>query len=144
MGAVKADLHAKERRLAETYALDTPDGVKKLFADTHALRSLVEGGDFDAVGLLLDMAKAMELAKLTKRQREVLYWRYEKDLSQDTTSEILLVKHTSIIDVENTAFRDIAAVYEAWARRGEGYSVSDVLESSLAQWSEGVDDNGSI
>lgn len=134
MGAIKADLHAKERRLAETYALDTPDGVKKLFADTHALRSLVEGGDFDAVGLLLDMAKAMELAKLTERQREVLYWRYEKDLSQEMVGEMLLVKHTSIIDVEKTAFRDIAAVYEAWARRGEGYSVSDVLESSLAQW----------
>lgn len=144
MGAVKADLHAKERRLAETYALDTPDGVKKLFADTHALRSLVEGGDFDAVGLLLDMAKAMELAKLTKRQREVLYWRYEKDLSLEMVGEVLRVKLQSVDDVENTAFRDIAAVYEAWARRGEGYSVSDVLESSLAQWSEGVDDNGSI
>lgn len=144
MGAVKADLHAKERRLAETYALDTPDGVKKLFADTHALRSLVEGGDFDAVGLLLDMAKAMELAKLTKRQREVLYWRYEKDLSQEMVGEMLLVKHTSIIDVEKTAFRDIAAVYESWARRGEGYSVSDVLESSLAQWTEGVGESESI
>lgn len=138
MGAVKADLRAKSRRLAETYALDTPDGVKKLFSHTHALRKLVEGGDFDAVDLLLDMATAVEMAKLTKRQREVLYWRYELDLSQDMTAEILSVKHTSIIDVENTAFRDIAAVYESWARRGEGYAVSDVLESSLAQWSEGV------
>jgi DNA-directed RNA polymerase specialized sigma24 family protein len=134
MGAVKADLHAKERRLAETYALDTPDGVKKLFADTHALRSLVEGGDFDAVGLLLDMAKAMELAKLTKRQREVLYWRYEKDLSTEMVGEIVGIRHPNVIGAESLAFRDIAAVYEAWARRGEGYSVSDVLESSLAQW----------
>lgn len=134
MGAVKADLHAKERRLAETYALDTPDGVKKLFADTHALRSLVEGGDFDAVGLLLDMAKAMELAKLTKRQREVLYWRYEKDLSAEMVGDILNIRHPNVIGAESLAFRDIAAVYEAWARRGEGYSVSDVLESSLAQW----------
>lgn len=144
MGAVKADLHAKERRLAETYALDTPDGVKKLFADTHALRSLVEGGDFDAVGLLLDMAKAMELAKLTKRQREVLYWRYEKDLSQEMVGEMSRVTQHTISKIEDNAFRDIAAVYEAWARRGEGYSVSDVLESSLAQWSEGVDENESI
>ena len=134
MGAVTADLHAKERRLAETYALDTPDGVKKLFADTHALRSLVEGGDFDAVGLLLDMAKAMELAKLTKRQREVLYWRYEKDLSTEMVGEIVGIRHPNVIGAESLAFRDIAAVYEAWARRGEGYSVSDVLESSLAQW----------
>lgn len=134
MGAVKADLHAKERRLAETYALDTPDGVKKLFADTHALRSLVEGGDFDAVGLLLDMAKAMELAKLTKRQREVLYWRYEKDLSTEMVGEIVGIRHPNVIGAESLAFRDIAAVYEAWARRGEGYSVSNVLESSLAQW----------
>lgn len=134
MGAVKADLHAKERRLAETYALDTPDGVKKLFADTHALRSLVEGGDFDAVGLLLDMAKAMELAKLTKRQREVLYWRYEKDLSQEMVGELLNRNQKTISESEELSFRDIAAVYEAWARRGEGYSVSDVLESSLAQW----------
>ena len=134
MGAVKADLHAKERRLAETYALDTPNGVKKLFADTHALRSLVEGGDFDAVGLLLDMAKAMELAKLTKRQREVLYWRYEKDLSTEMVGEIVGIRHPNVIGAESLAFRDIAAVYEAWARRGEGYSVSDVLESSLAQW----------
>lgn len=134
MGAVKADLHAKERRLAETYALDTPDGVKKLFADTHALRSLVEGGDFDAVGLLLDMAKAMELAKLTKRQREVLYWRYEKDLSQEMVGELLNRNQKTISESEELSFRDIAAVYESWARRGEGYSVSDVLESSLAQW----------
>lgn len=144
MGAVKADLHAKERRLAETYALDTPDGVKKLFADTHALRSLVEGGDFDAVGLLLDMAKAMELAKLTKRQREVLYWRYEKDLSQEMVGGLLKSSHQNIDKVEMAAFRDIAAVYEAWARRGEGYSVSDVLESSLAQWSEGVGEDGAV
>lgn len=135
MGAVKADLHAKERRLAETYALDTPDGVKKLFADTHALRSLVEGGDFDAVGLLLDMATAVEMAKLTKRQREVLYWRYELDLSLEMVGEILGIKNNTVSITESVAFRDIAAVYESWARRGEGYAVSDVLESSLAQWS---------
>ena len=98
------------------------------------MRSLVEGGDFDAVGLLLDMAKAMELAKLTKRQREVLYWRYEKDLSQEMVGELLISTQQNIDKVEMVAFRDIAAVYESWARRGEGYSVSDVLESSLAQW----------
>lgn len=134
MGAVKADLHAKERRLAETYALDTPEGVKKLFAETHALRSLVEGGDFDAVNLLIDMAKAMEMAKLTKRQREVLYWRYEKDLSLEMVGDILGIFHQNVDQAELLAFRNIAAVYESWARRGEGYSVSDVLESSLAQW----------
>lgn len=144
MGAVKADLHAKERRLAETYALDTPEGVKKLFAETHALRSLVEGGDFDAVNLLIDMAKAMEMAKLTKRQREVLYWRYEKDLSQEMVGELLNRNQKTISESEELSFRDIAAVYEAWARRGEGYSVSDVLESSLAQWSEGVNESESI
>lgn len=144
MGAVKADLHAKSRRLAETYALDTPDGVKKLFSHTHALRKLVEGGDFDAVDLLIDMATAVEMAKLTKRQREVLYWRYELDLSQEMVGELLGRNQKTISEIEELAFRDIAAVYESWARRGEGYAVSDVLESSLAQWSEGLVENESV
>ena len=141
MGAVKADLHAKSRRLAETYALDTPDGVKKLFSHTHALRKLVEGGDFDAVDLLIDMATAVEMAKLTKRQREVLYWRYEMDLSQEMVGEMLRIMHHAVSKVEDRAFNDIAAVYESWARRGEGYAVSDVLESNLAQWSAESDGN---
>lgn len=144
MGAVKADLHAKSRRLAETYALDTPDGVKKLFSHTHALRKLVEGGDFDAVDLLIDMATAVKMAKLTKRQREVLYWRYEMDLSQEMVGELLGRNQKTISEIEELAFRDIAAVYESWARRGEGYAVSDVLESSLAQWSEGVGEDESV
>lgn len=141
MGAVKADLHAKSRRLAETYALDTPDGVKKLFSHTHALRKLVEGGDFDAVDLLIDMATAVEMAKLTKRQREVLYWRYEMDLSQEMVGEMLRIMHHAVSKVEDRAFNDIAAVYESWARRGEGYAVSGVLESNLAQWSAESDGN---
>jgi hypothetical protein len=84
MGAVKIDTHAKERSLDAKYpALDTPTNLRILLSDYHALVNRQYMGDYDAVVLLVDLRKAVEMAQLTGRQSEALRLVYEEDLTQE-------------------------------------------------------------
>jgi len=118
------DTNAKERALEQRYALDNPDGVKRLLRDYHALVERQYDGDYDAVILLVDLATAIEKAGLTERQREALTLVYFEDLSQVEAGERMGVRQDTVSKLVKSALAKIASVYEAWARMGEGYAIT--------------------
>jgi hypothetical protein len=84
LGAVKIDTQSKERSLDAKYpALDTPQNLRILLSDLHALKVRQFQGDYSAVDILVDLRKAIELAQLTGRQSEALKLVYEEDLTQE-------------------------------------------------------------
>jgi hypothetical protein len=83
MGSVKRDLDINERSLEEKYpALDSPANLRILLSDLQPLINRQYMGDYDAVILLTDLRKAIDMAKLTGRQSEALKLVYEEDLTQ--------------------------------------------------------------
>jgi hypothetical protein len=84
MGSIKRDLHVNERSIEEKYpALDSPQNLRILLGDYHALKIRRFNGDTSASDILIDLRKAIELAQLTGRQSEALRLVYEEDLTQE-------------------------------------------------------------
>ena len=84
IGHVKRDLHIAERNIDAKYlALDQPANLRILLSDYHALLLRRFNGDTAASDILIDLAKAVELARLTERQSEALRLVYEMDLTQE-------------------------------------------------------------
>lgn len=131
MGSVKIDTHTKERSLDVKYhALDSADGVRQLLGDYHALCERRYKGDYAASDILIDLHTAIERAGLTNRQRLALRLVFVDDLTQ-TDAGIALGRLTGKQSSKQTVNRLIAVatakiawVYEYWARRGEGYSLT--------------------
>lgn len=125
MGAVKRDMHAGERRLAERYALDNPSGVRLLLSEYHALQERQYQGDTDAIILLADLSTAINTAGLTDRQRQALTLVYVEDLTQAKAGEVMggLAKQNVDNYIDN-AIDKIAEIYFYWAGHGEGYSIT--------------------
>lgn len=111
MGSVKIDLSTKEKRWNDNYPLDKPYGVYALFSNIHYIREMrFLKGDFDACILLIDLDIAIAEADLTKRQREVLYWVFEKDLTQQEVAAKLGISQQAVSDHINSAIRKIAFI----------------------------------
>jgi RNA polymerase sigma factor (sigma-70 family) len=124
VGAVKVDLSQKERALDAKYpALDSPENLRILLSDYHALLNRQYQGDYDAVVLLADLQNAVELAKLTERQSEALRLVYEEDLTQEEAGKLMGIAQNSVSEAVDRAVENIAEVYWFWSRHGEGYSV---------------------
>lgn len=117
------DTNAKERALEQRYALDNPDGVKRLLRDYHALVERQYDGDYDAVILLVDLATAIEKAGLTDRQRQALTLVYFEDLTQADAGERMSASKQTVNRLVTVATAKVARVYEVWARMGEGYAL---------------------
>jgi DNA-directed RNA polymerase specialized sigma24 family protein len=84
MGAVKIDTQSKERALDAKYAaLDTPQNLRILLGDYHALKIRRFNGDTAASDILIDLRKAIAMSQLTGRQSEALRLVYEEDLTQE-------------------------------------------------------------
>jgi predicted DNA-binding protein (UPF0251 family) len=124
MGSIKRDLHVNERSLAEKYpALDSPANLRILLSDYHALVNRQYMGDYDAVVLLVDLRKAIDMAQLTGRQSEALRLVYEEDLTQEEAGRRMGVIRESIKTYVEDAIEKIAEVYFYWANHGEGYAL---------------------
>lgn len=124
MGSVKRDLHINERSLEAKYpALDSPANLRILLSDYHALINRQYQGDYDAVVLLADLRKAIELAELTGRQSEALRLVYEEDLTQEEAGRRLGIAQKNVSEAVDRAIENIAEIYWYWARHGEGYRV---------------------
>jgi RNA polymerase sigma factor (sigma-70 family) len=124
MGAVKVDLSQKERALDAKYpALDSPENLRILLSDYHALLNRQYQGDYDAVVLLADLETAISMAKLTERQSEALRLVYEEDLTQEEAGKLMGIAQNSVSEAVDRAVENIAEVYWFWSRHGEGYSV---------------------
>jgi DNA-directed RNA polymerase specialized sigma24 family protein len=125
MGAVKIDTQSKERSLDAKYpALDNPTGLRILLSDYHALLNRQYQGDYDAVVLLVDLRKAIEMAQLTGRQSEALRLVYEEDLTQEEAGKRMGVHRLVVQEHVEKAIEAISEVYYYWSHHGEGYGIN--------------------
>jgi DNA-directed RNA polymerase specialized sigma24 family protein len=81
-------------------------------------------GDYDAVVLIADLRKAVEMAELTGRQSDALRWVYEEDLTQAEAGRRMGMTRQGVEQHVNNAIDAIADVYWYWARHDEGYTVT--------------------
>lgn len=134
MGVSKFDTESAHRRLSARYALDNPTGVRLLLKETSALRSRRFNGDYAACDILIDLETAISQAGLTDRQRQALRLVFEEDLTQSEAGKRMGVQQNTVAVSLRVALKKIAAVYESWAWRDEGYSLSKmhVIEN---EWS---------
>jgi DNA-directed RNA polymerase specialized sigma24 family protein len=124
MGAVKIDTQAKERSLDQRYpARDTPQNLRILLSDYHALLGRQYQGDYSAVVLLVDLRKAIEMAQLTGRQSEALRLVYEEDLTQEEAGKRMGIAQNSVSEATDRAIEAISEVYFYWSHHGEGYGI---------------------
>jgi len=120
---VSIDTEKRERALDERYALDSPEGVRLLLSEYHALEERQYMGDYDAVVILADLRIALERADLTERQRQAVHYVYFEDRTQSETAKMLGVRQDTIsVNLERAETR-IARIYENWALKDEGYSL---------------------
>lgn len=99
--------------------------MRKLLRDYYALIERQYLGDYDATVILVDLAEAIERARLTKRQRQALYYVYVRDLTQEKAAEYMNgVTRQNVADLLAKAEAAIAEQFEAWAWMGEGYEIS--------------------
>lgn len=118
MGSVQIDIHKKEHSLEQKYPLHTSDGVIAFLKNIHYLREARLKGDIDSAILLLDFMDAVKKANLTRREREVLYYRFEKGYSVKETSKLLDISIQSV----NVYMKRGATRIANYLAETEGYS----------------------
>jgi RNA polymerase sigma factor (sigma-70 family) len=122
IGSVKIDTQAKERSLDAKYpALDSPANLRILLSDYQALLNRQYQGDYDAVVLLVDLRKAIEMAQLTGRQSEAIRLVYEEDLTQEEAGKRMGISQQAVDQHVSNAIEAIADIYFYWSHHGEGY-----------------------
>lgn len=80
--------------------------------------SLVERrflGDMVAIDTLIDLERAIELAELTERQKETIYYRYMRGFSPKESAEKIGIARTTLVEHEQMAINAINEVYIMWA-----------------------------
>jgi DNA-directed RNA polymerase specialized sigma subunit len=102
--------------------------LRILLSDYHALLNRQYQGDYDAVVLLTDLYKAIELAQLTGRQSEALRLVYEEDLTQEEAGKLMGIGQDVVSYHVERAIEAIAEVYYYWSRHGEGYCAPNTTE----------------
>jgi DNA-directed RNA polymerase specialized sigma24 family protein len=135
MGATNHDKQAQHRAYEQRYALDNADGVRLLLSDYHALVSRQYRGDYAATDVLIDLATAIDRAGLTDRQRQAIALVFFEDLTQADAGDRMGVRQDTVSKLVKSALVKIAAVYEKWAWRGEGYALTKRHEI-VNEWSE--------
>lgn len=108
MGSVKIDLSTKEKRLEESFPLDTTKGVYALLTQLHRVReSRFLRGDYDASIMLIDFCQALADTNLTQRQRQVITYVFIFDLTQTEVAKNLSISQQAVSDHVNTAIQKV-------------------------------------
>jgi DNA-directed RNA polymerase specialized sigma24 family protein len=107
--------------------LDTPQNLRILLSDYHALINRQYQGDYDAVVMLIDLRKAIDRAQLTGRQSEALRLVYEEDLTQEEAGKRMGVGRRAVGYFVEDAIEAISEVYFYWSHHGEGYAMNGGL-----------------
>lgn len=89
--------------------------AKAILSNIHALEERRYKGDTAASDTLIDFLKAVNIANLTDRQSEAIRLRYDEDLTQVKTAELMEVTQQAVELYERTAIKKIDEVYEMWA-----------------------------
>jgi DNA-directed RNA polymerase specialized sigma subunit len=80
----------------------------------HRVRGdMFSRGDYDSLILLLDFNESVKGAKLTCRQKQVVYYAYEQDLRQDEIAGILGISQQGVSDHLNAAARKISSYIQS-------------------------------
>ena len=122
MGVVKRDINLRERQLQIRYKLADPQAVKRLLSNYDDLYNhrYFEGEAY--CDILMDIDKAMELAKLTEKQKLALkYGNSSNGYTWEEASKLTGMSVTTLRRCEFLALRKIASVFEYWGNVGEGY-----------------------
>ncbi|AHD06461.1 hypothetical protein [Paenibacillus larvae] len=115
MGSVKIDIHEKDRKYTQTYALNTPKGVARLLRDRYRIAERRFKGDTAASDILIDLSSAIESAGLTQRQAEALALVHGKwQLTQSEAAEVMDVKQPMISQLLREVYGKLAAIYRKW------------------------------
>jgi peroxiredoxin len=115
----------QHRKYEQRYALDNAEGARILLSDYHALINRQYQGDYAAVDILVDLMRAIARAGLTDRQRQAIELVFVKDLTQEEAGKWMGATKQTVNRLIDIATIKIARVYENWARRGEGYSLTN-------------------
>lgn len=103
------------KRYEDKYEVTTPEGVAILLTDIHDIRKRIfERGDVAGVDIMLDLVTAIEKAKLTERQKQVIYYVYERAYSEREAAELLGIHNATLHLHKTTALAKIVAVFAAW------------------------------
>lgn len=111
------DFTKKERELDERYDMTIPEGVRGFIEDIPKLRNTT----YEAVVLLVDFERAIELAGISKRQKEILKKYLIQGFTQEEVAERLGISRQRVAEIVMLASGRIAQIYNAWALAGEGY-----------------------
>ncbi|MEV2911129.1 RNA polymerase subunit sigma [Paenibacillus larvae] len=115
MGHVKIDIHEKDRKYTQTYALNTPKGVARLLRDRYRIAERRFKGDTAASDILIDLSSAIESAGLTQRQAEALALVHGKwQLTQSEAAEVMGVKQQVVSQFLREVYGKLAAIYRRW------------------------------
>lgn len=111
MGSVKIDTHKRERMYEQQFPLHTYDGVKAFYENITYIKSQRYKGDLDASVLLLDFEEIVATAPLTKREQEVMYYRFERELTQKETAKVLGLSIRAVATYTRRAIFKIADTF---------------------------------
>lgn len=115
MGSVKIDIHEKDRKYTQTYALNTPKGVARLLRDRYRIAERRFKGDTVASDILIDLSSAIESAGLTQRQAEALALVHGKwQLTQSEAAEVMAVSQQMVSQLLHLVYGKLAAIYKKW------------------------------
>lgn len=99
--------------------------IKRLFENIHALNERKYKGDTDAICILLDLERAIELAKLTNRQRQALYYIYVEDMKQVEVGEMLGIAQPNVKIYSNHAINKLVRIYKEVYKFGDSDEILD-------------------
>ncbi|OUA56832.1 sigma factor-like helix-turn-helix DNA-binding protein [Bacillus thuringiensis] len=124
MGVSKYDNEAAHRRIEQNYALDNPKSIDLLLRHLPYMQERRFNGDYAAADILIDLETAISNADLTDRQRQVLRLVYFEDMKQRDVAISLGITAPTVSLYKQLLAQKIAAVFEFWARKNEGYSLT--------------------
>lgn len=79
-----------------------------LLQNIHHIRELRFTGNYDASNLILDFYEYIEKARLTKKQKAVLFLVFEKDLTQSEAGKVLGISQQRVNEQVRNCVRKIA------------------------------------
>lgn len=110
--------HVKDiehRRYEQTYQFYNEKGINRLLKDFHNLKiRAYDRGDMAAIDIRLDLEKAIELAQLTDRQKEVLDLIFNRDMKIEDVAALLGVDSSTVSRTKKAGLTRIARVYRDW------------------------------
>lgn len=100
-----------------------------LLRQIHALNKRKYDGDYAASDVLIDLDTAIQRANLTARETEALHFIYREDLTQAEAGVAMGIAQRTVSDTLDRAHEKIAAMYEYWSHRSEGYSLTIAIQN---------------